>query len=367
MANPQPKIQIQIVAWNSMKFLPDCLTSIFNQTYKNFSVLIIDNASNDGMTEFVKINYPQIKIFRNNKNVGFTAAHNQGIKITSLNKDNVENNYILVINADIILEEDYLKKIVTIMEKDKEIGGMAGKILKVYTSDPELNEKNKTQNIDSTGLKIYRSKKVIDRGENETDHGQYNNEGQVFGISGACALYRLSALEDIKIPIIRNSYIRNELVISRGANEVSGEYFDEDFFAYKDDIDLSYRLRWRGWKIYYYPTAVCYHHRQVFGGQPKILDLIKRRRARSPLIKIYSYRNDLFLLIKNVSFSNFLKDFPFIFFYELKKFLYIIFFEPKTLGALKEVFAKMGVMIKKRRFIMKNKKINSKEMRQWFY
>jgi GT2 family glycosyltransferase len=344
MRKKGPKIFIHLVSWNSMKFLPDCLNSIFNQTYNNFSVLIIDNASTDGIVEYLSNNYPEIKVFRNNKNIGFTAAHNQALKIVSLDKDNLENSYVLIINADVILEKDYLNNVIKVMESDKEIGAITGKILKVYTLDPEINEKNKTQNIDSAGLKLYRSKKIIDRGENEIDRGQYNNEGQVFGVSGACALYRLAALEDIKY---------------------QNEYFDQDFFAYKDDADASYRLRWRGWKIYYYPEAVCYHHRQVFGSRLSIWQLLKHRRQRSSMVKFYSYRNHLYLLIKNLSFIDFLKDFPFIFFYELRKFIYIFFFERKTLGSLNEVFKKMPLMLRKRRFIMKNKKVQSGDLRRW--
>lgn len=344
MAKKGPKIFIHLVAWNSMKFLPDCLNSIFAQTYKNFSVLIIDNASSDGIVDYLGQNFPEVKVFRNNKNIGFCAAHNQAIKIVALDKDNIENSYLLLINADVILEKDYLTKLVTLIEKDNEIGAIGGKVLKVYTSDPEINEKNKTQNIDSTGLKVYRSKKIVDRGENEVDHGQYNNEGQVFGLSGACVLYRLVALEDIKY---------------------GDEYLDEEFFAYKDDADLSFRLRWRGWKIYYYPSAVCYHHRQVFGSKLSVWQLFKNRRQRSSLIKYYSYRNHLFCLIKNLSFVDFLKDFPFIFFYEFKKFIYIFFFERKTSRALGEVFKKMTLMLKKRRFIMRNKKVKSSDLRRW--
>ena len=199
--------------------------------------------------------------------------------------------------------------------------------------------------LDHVGLKIFKSGKVVDRGENELDRGQYNSQGQVFGVSGACAFYRLVALEDIKF---------------------NNEYFDEDFFAYKEDIDISYRLRWRGWKIYYCPQAISYHHRQVFGGKVNIKDFILRRQKRSSLLKYYSYRNHLYLLIKNKSLINFFRDFFFIFFYELGKFFYILFFEPKTLEAIRDVLNNYLKMFKKRRWIMKNKKIKSVDLRRWF-
>ncbi|MFN3301467.1 MAG: glycosyltransferase, partial [Patescibacteria group bacterium] len=106
------KISIQIVTWNSRKFLSECLNSIFNQTYKDFSILIIDNASNDGTIEFIKENYPTLNILRNSKNLGFATAHNQGLRL-------FENSpYVLLINPDVILEKDWLEKILSVIEKD---------------------------------------------------------------------------------------------------------------------------------------------------------------------------------------------------------------------------------------------------------
>lgn len=364
------KVSIQIVTWNSRKFLPECLESIFNQTYKDYSVLIIDNASNDDTIEFVKENYPAVAILRNNKNLGFAAAHNQGIRLFE------SSPYLLVVNPDVILEKDWLEKILSVVEKDKKIGAIGGKLLKIYTSEPEINEKVKTKIIDSTGLQVLRSRRVIDRGEGELDQGQYDKKEEVFGLSAACALYSRTALEDIKIPtnyksnaniqIYKNSSIRNKFVIGRKASGVNGEYFDEDFFSYKEDVDLSYRLRWRGWKLFYTPEAVAYHYRQVPGGKKKILDIIKKRRERSALVRYLSYRNHIFLLTKNESFINFLKDLPWILFYELGKFLYFLLFEQRTLRVIPNFFAKLPRMLKKRNWVIKNRKINSREIRKWF-
>lgn len=333
------KVLIQIVSWNSYKFLPDCLNSIFNQTYKNFSVLIIDNASTDGTIEFIKENYPMIMILRNNKNLGFATAHNQGMKLFK------NYPYILIANPDIIFEKDWLEKILSVIERDKKIGAISGKLLKIYTSEPEINEKVKTKIIDSAGIKVSRWRRFINRGEGELDHGQYDKKEEVFGFSGACVLCRRQALEDIKI---------------------DGEYFDEDFFSYKEDIDLSYRLRWRGWKIIYFPEAVAYHYRQVSGEKKRISEIIKERKNRSPLVRYLSYRNHLFLLIKNESFINFLKDLPWILFYELGKFLYLLFFEQKTFKAFFEIFKKLPKMLKKRKYILENRKVDSKIIRKWF-
>ncbi|MCX7779141.1 MAG: glycosyltransferase family 2 protein [Patescibacteria group bacterium] len=365
------KVAIQIVTWNSLKFLPDCLKAIKAQTYQNFSILIIDNASQDGTREYLQKNFPEINILRNNRNLGFATAHNRGLRL------NQGDDYILVINPDIILEKDWLEKILPIIEEDREIGAIGGKLLKIYTSDFELEEKVKTKIIDSTGLKIFKSRRVIDRGEGELDCGQYNKKEEVFGLSGACVLYRRQALEDIKIiinkkksntnpQISKDEYLCEKFIIDGKVKRECGEYFDEDFFSYKEDVDLSWRLRLRGWKIFYYPQAIAYHYRQVYSQGKKIKEIIKRRKEKSPLVNYLSYRNHLYCLIKNDFFINFLKDLPLIIFYELKKLFYLFFFEQKTLKGWWEILKNLPKIIKKRKYIMKNKKISSQEIRKWF-
>ena len=96
------KVSIQIVSWNSLKFLPDCLESIFNQSFRDFSVLVIDNCSRDHTPEYLERNWPQVKMLKNSRNLGFSRAHNQGILATS-------GEFVLVLNPDIILELDFLK------------------------------------------------------------------------------------------------------------------------------------------------------------------------------------------------------------------------------------------------------------------
>ena len=198
------KIYISIVAYNNLKFLPDCLDSIFRQTRKDFEAVLIDNNSTDGTVEFVKNNYPRVKIISNKNNLVFAAGHNQPIDLAIKNIA----RYILATNPDIILERDYLEKVVSAIEQDREIAGVGGKLLKIFSHNQELKKREKTAIIDSTGLKVFKSRRVVERGAGEGDLGQYNKAEEVFGLSGALALYRLSALEDIKI---------------------DKEYFDEDF------------------------------------------------------------------------------------------------------------------------------------------
>ncbi len=333
------KVLIQIVTWNSRFFMENCLDSVFNQIYKDFSVLIIDNASRDKTVEFIKEKYLSFKnlfILKNLHNLGFAPAHNQGFNIS-------QSDYILVMNPDIVLQPDFLEKLITNMETNRRIGSCSGKLLKMKFNNSETKVNGiKTEIIDSTGLLIHKSGQTIDRGEGEEDKGQYNKRSDVFGLSGACVLYRRKALEDIKIP-------RNK----------SYEYFDHDFFAYKEDVDLAWRLNLRNWRNVYVPKAIAYHFR---AGAPK-----SKRFHQSPMINFYSFRNHLWMLMKNLHSLTFLRNVRHIFLYLALKKTYLFFTQPKIL--FKSSFSfwkKFFKILRKRKYIMSKAKVSPEKINKWF-
>lgn len=337
---PKPKVSIQIVTWNSREYIGDCLDSIFSQTFKDFIVLVIDNASTDGTAEFIEEKYKNVYLIRNSKNLGFSRAHNQGIKLTN-------SEYIFILNPDVILESDFLERIVKKAERNKKIAAFGGKLLKMKFVNRELNEKIKTNIIDSTGLKIFRSRRVFDRGEGEKDNKKYNREEKIFGISGACVLYRRKALEEIKI---------------------FGEYFDEDFFAYKEDVDLAWRLQLKGWSALYCPDAFAYHFRTTTYRTGVNRIGISKHLKKTAKVNFLSFRNHLWLILKNDYWQNFLYHLPFIFCYQFKKILFLLFTQPKVLFQAELSFWK-GVrkILRKREMILKNAKIGPKEIRKIFF
>ncbi len=355
-----PKVSIHLVTWNSLKFLPDCLSAIFSQTFKDFSVIIVDNASTDETIQYLEKNYPSIYFIRNKKNQGFARAHNQAIIISSA-------PYVLVMNPDVILEKEWLAKTVEMIEKDNQIASIGGKLLKIRFGDMDIQEKIKTRILDSAGLKILKNRRVVNRGEGEEDRGQYDKEEEIFGLSGCCVLYRRLALEDIVTRINANQdmdkhrYIKeNQCVKDRPELPFAkGEYFDEDFFAYKEDIDLAWRLRLAGWKNFYLPTVKAYHFRQVS---------ISKRFSQSRWVNFLSFRNHLWLLLKNDHWQNFFRHLWFIFWYQLGKELYLLFSQPLVLfRASFSFWQKFTKMYKKRKHIMKQTKIKPKEIIIWFH
>ncbi len=343
------KLSVIIVTYNSMRYLPDFIDSIFEQSYFNDykltpDIFIVDNASTDGTIKFIQDHYPTIHLLRNMNNIGLPRAWNQAIKIT-------QGEYILIMNPDLILHKDFIKIALKTMQNDQTVASVGGKLyqLKLVTFDSDINSAvlEKTNILDSCGLQAFRDRSFVERGAGEIDRDQYNQTQEIFGISGACVLYRRQALEQIKY---------------------NNEYFDEDFFLYKEDIDMAWRLRLAGWSAIYNPQAIAYHHRRARSLKKRsLLKVIKYRRYKENFVNFYSYRNHLLLLRKNIIYKNFFLHFIFIFFYELKKFLYVLLLENSTLRhTLKDLIKFNHNNRKKRQLNMRLRKIKAEEIQAWF-
>ena len=203
---------------NGKKFLEICLESLERQTYKNFEVILVDNGSSDDSVDFVKKKYPDVKIIKNKKNLGFAEANNQGFEIS-------KGEYIVVLNNDTRVEKYWLENLVKGAEKDEKIGMVASKILLM----------NSQKEIDSVGVNLCLDGMSRQRGRCEVDKGQYNKSEEVLFPSACAALYKRKMIEEVG-------------------------FFDEDFFAYCEDSDLGLRGRLAGWKAVLAPGAVVHHH-----------------------------------------------------------------------------------------------------------
>lgn len=332
-----------------MQYLSEVLESVFAQTFGNFSVVVVDNGSNDGTVEFIRENYPAVTVIQNNKNLGFAKAHNQGIEYArAYFESETEELYVLVTNPDVILEPDYTERIVASIEARPDVGSAGGKLMKVFQEGQGLmRESVKSRTIDSVGIRIMKSRCTVDRGSGEGEESaEYRNKKEVFGVSGALALYRMKALRDVAY---------------------RGEYFDEDFFAYKEDIDLAWRMRLRGWSSLYVPAARAYHYRAAAAKEKATLaEIWRNRKRKSGFVNYYSYKNHLLMLVKNEFVQNVLIDGFRIWSYEAIKLLYIMVFEPRTLRAAAGFLRQLPGALRKRRLIMARVAVRPGEIRKWF-
>jgi GT2 family glycosyltransferase len=344
------KVSLNIVTHNGARYLPELFASLDKQTHRDFIVRIIDNASEDETMDITR-QYPDFTVVRNSRNLGFSSAHNQGIRlaIDKWSGENLNDCYVVVANQDLILSSNAIATLVDVMSKNEKAGSAQGKILRAFVEHPEddyLAETVCADIIDSTGIKATRGRIFSDRGSGSMDDGRYDMGGEIFGATGACAIYRASALESIRF---------------------ENEFFDEDFFMYKEDVDLAWRLRLAGWNSIYVPLAIVYHHRGLAGSEkPGVIERIKNRRSKSKWFARLSTRNRMLAIWKNESLVNFILSFPWIFCVGMRQFLYSLIFEPVLLLKNLSCVSLLPRMLKKRKATFRNKSTSSKQIRRWF-
>lgn len=295
------------------KYLPDFLGSLKKQDYPDFKIIAIDNSEtedNDN-ARLLKNNHPEIDFVWAGTNIGFARAYNKLIESAI----GAGAEYFLALNPDTALTENFLSETLKAIEGDKTIGAVAPKILKW-----DFANNKKTAVIDSCGLSINREHRFSDIGQGERDGGSADPR-EVFGFTGAAAIFRIAALEDI--------------AFKKAGDR---EFFDELMFMYKEDCDLSYRLRLAGWKIIFCPKAVIYHDRTASPQGESNLKIALNRRNKSQLVKKWSFLNHSILLLKY-------KNLPFSFavrwrtaWYQLKSLVFILLFEQFLLTELMKLW-----------------------------
>jgi len=312
-------VSIIVLNYNGLSFLPACLNSINNLKVNGFHLekIVVDNASTDGSVALLKKHYGDFKLIANQKNLGFAAAINQGIK-------QALGEIIVTLNVDVVLDPNFVLAALKQFQ-DEKVGAVAGKVLRL----------NNKKVIDSTGHVIYKNRLFIDRGDGEVDKGQYDQREEIFGVCAGIGVYRRAMLEDVQI---------------------NGEYFDEDFFLFLEDTDLSWRAQLFGWKTIYTPEVIAYHWR---GGVA----------ARgSYLVEKNNYKNRYLMLIKNDSFLSLVKIAPQLIFTDLLKTAGVLSRSPRSFfDGVKEAILLTPKMWQKRSIIQGKKRVNPKEIEaKWF-
>jgi GT2 family glycosyltransferase len=323
------RVCVTIVSYNSAQYLKACLDSLKAQTFSDFNIALWDNASRDNTHAIIEA-YRDFLCFTHlsDRNLGFCEAHNRLIQSTS-------SEYVLVLNPDVILESRFLEALAREMDLDSSAGSATGKLFR-QTAPNATRGISADRILDSTGIYFTTSQRHFDRGSNEIDQGQYDSPEYVFGASGAAALYRRAMLEEIRNGI---------------------EYFDESFFAYREDADLAWRAQWVGWRCRYVPDAVAYHTRKV---------LPENRSTLPDAINMHSFKNRFLLRVKNMDAGTYLKFFIPITLRDLAALLYVLLRERSSLPGIPLLIRALPRARAWRRFIQSRRRITPDEIRSWF-
>jgi GT2 family glycosyltransferase len=262
METQKIKTAVVVLNWNGKEWLEKFLPNLVNHS-QVATVFVADNASTDDSVDYVKINFPTVKIIVNASNGGYAKGYNDVLK-------QIDAEYFVLINSDIEVTAGWLSPIISLMDSDKQIASCQPKILN-YNSKTKFEYAGASGGfIDNLGYPFCRGRIFDDL---EQDKGQYNDAVEVFWATGACFFVR-----------------------SNHFWELGG--LDEDFFAHQEEIDLCWRLKNKGYKIMVQPKSVVYH---VGGGTLN---------AGSPFKTHLNFRNNLFMLFKNLPISSLFTTIP---------------------------------------------------------
>lgn len=323
--SPSKGISIVLVTWNSAAYLPRCLDGILQQTIRDRELIVVDNASSDSSVDIVEPH--ATRVIRNDTNRGFSAAVNQGLAVAT-------GEFLLVVNPDCYLLPDYAERLVAAMEGTRApIGSATGLLIRARGWDIEP-----TNVIDSMGIRMTRTGRHLDlhQGAPADRRPPTANPFDVFGVSGAAAMFRVAFLGDVSI---------------------DGEALDEDFFAYREDADLAWRGQMRGWRAVCEPLAIAYHVRRVTP---------EARRALPADVNMHSVKNRFLLRIKNEGAYLALRNAPFELGRDLVVLIAALTIERSSLPAFAWLWRNRKRVLAKRRAIQARRTVSDRELAKWF-
>ncbi len=283
-----PSVSIVILNWNGEKYIHRCIEHVINQSYDSIEVIVVDNASNDGSLENIKKLYPQFIYIENQENRGFAAGMNQGIIAST-------GEYVIPLNLDVCLHEDYVKECVACFQKDAQLGAVGGReycwIGEELTNQPR------------GGDGIYLRKRF------QGLSGQRNEEEkEVFMVTGSFPVFRRSMLKDVY--------------------ESTGDYYDELFETGWEDIDLFFRMHLRGWRCLFTSKAFGWHVGSASdNGNERLVN-------KSFDYQVRVLRNRYYAIIKNVPTGVFIWLLPYLVITEFGMMLIYGIKYPDTFKAL---------------------------------
>jgi GT2 family glycosyltransferase len=258
-----PSVTVVVVTWNGADLLVRCLDALRRQTYPQLRVLVVDNASADDTVARVTVSYPEVDLRRAPTNLGFAGGNNLALR-------GLEADYAVLVNNDARPEPDLVASLVAAMERPgwERVGAATARLLLAGRFVRRAGGWQRVDDdpggvvlVNSTGNVLDRSGFGKDRDWLAVDDGAPAPE-RVFGFCGAAAILRRAALQDVGL-------------------------FDEQYFLYYEDTDLSWRLRLAGWDVRHVPGAVAWHEHAASSGED------------SPLFRFHNDRNRLLTLVKN--------------------------------------------------------------------
>lgn len=309
-----PRACLAVLSYDGRELLEACLPTICGQDHEDYDVVVVDNGSSDGTADYLRDRWPDVRVVRLAGNVGVTAALNVMVGAAG------DAAYVALLNNDVELEPGWLRILGSVLDERPEVAAAAGKLLSARDRSV----------IDRAGDELHRSGAAFGRGAGETDHGQFDEAGRVFGVGGAAALYRMAAFEQV------------------GS-------FDESFFAYLEDVDWNLRARLAGLEAWYEPAALGFHHGGATLG------------AVNPFSLYHLRRNHLWLVAKNYPAGELVRDLPAVLAFMAAQLAYAV--RPGRLGlvlrAYRDALRGLPGVLRRRRTVQRRRTVTAEQLRPY--
>jgi len=322
---PYPTVCVAIVTYNSVRYIRRCLEAVLREEGVPIEVVVVDNASTDGTQAALRQFRRRVRVIGCGRNLGFAEGQNRAIRATSA-------EWVLTLNPDVLLRPGFIRALLEAGQADPEAGTVCGKLLSIGPGFEPLDEAR----IDSTGICFTPALRHFDRGWREPDHGNYRNLEYVFGASAAAALYRRSMIEDVSI---------------------EGDFFDPDFFVYREDADVAWRAQLLGWRTLYTPAAEAFHVRTATP---------VNRRSLPALINMHAVKNRFLMRVKNITRGVYGRCWLAATLRDLVVIGGSILWEPASAAAFWHVARCLPRALARRRAIMARRRAADHDLAQWF-
>jgi GT2 family glycosyltransferase len=327
LSEPEAGVAVCLVTHNSAADVPGWLEAVGRLEHRPLEIVVADCASSDDSLDAARRHAPPgipLQILDLGENRGFTGGMNAAIAASG-------TRWVLALNPDARPAPDYLARLLACAASHPELrtGALTGRLVRPAAPDG-------SRLLDACGMRLTRTWRHLDRGSGEPDRGQYMRPERVFGATGAACLYRREALDDAA---------------------VEGEVFDTRFHSFREDAELCFRLRERGWEILYEPAAVTEHRR---------FNLPERRSAMPALVNYHSLKNRYLLRLYHQTAGNLLHTLLPTLVRDLMAFGWVLLRERTSLPAYGWLWTHRREILSRRRLIQGRRTAPAAAIDHWF-
>jgi GT2 family glycosyltransferase len=319
------RVAVAVVTHDSASDLPSCLEAVGCLEHRPLELILVDNDSRDGGAELARSLAPaglSCRVEALPDNVGYAAAMNRALAAS-------DAPWVLALNPDAVPAPDFVGRLFARLDATRghRVAGLTGRLLR--PGGPAR--------LDACGMHLTLTWRHLDRGSDELDRGQWSRPERVFGATGAAALWRREALDDVA---------------------VDGEVLLEEFHSFREDAELAFRLRERGWEILYEPTARAVHRRS---------NLPRLRRVMPPAVNFHSLKNRYLLRAYHETPASLLATLPWTAARDLGALTYVMLSERSSLAAYRWLWANRRRILARRRAIQARRTVPPRQVSRWFW